>query len=140
MIPLEKNFQHLPPLMEPGGVSFYTVPVYFDTVIKLFERLGSDAYNLYVVAAELLLIGLLVNWCAGVLHGTRGTRLLRGLMVVLIAVTLIVRVLVDQLGWVRLELLYRYFILGMAFIALVAFQPELRRGLMRLGGTPFARE
>ncbi len=91
--------------MEPGGVSFYTVPVYFDTVIKLFQRLGSDAYNLYVVAAELLLIGLLVNWCAGVLHGTRGTRLLRGLMVVLIAVTLIVRVLVDQLGLVRLDLL-----------------------------------
>ncbi len=139
MVPLEKNFQHLPPLMEPGGVSFYTVPVYFDTVIKLFQRLGSDAYNLYVVAAELLLIGLLINWCAGVLHGTRGTRLLRGLMVVLIAVTLIVRVLVDQLGWVRLDLLYRYFILGMAFIALVAFQPELRRALIRAGEMRFMR-
>lgn len=139
MVPLEKDFQHSPRLMEPGGIPFYTVPVYFDTVVKLFERLGSEAYNLYVVAAELLLIGLLVNWCAGVLHGTRGTRLLRGLMVMLIAVTLVVRVLVDQLGWVRLELLYRYFILGMAFIALVAFQPELRRALIRAGEMRFMR-
>ena len=123
--------------MEPSGFSFYTVPVYFDTVARLFGRLGSEAYNLYVVAAELLLIGLLVNWCAGILHGTRGTRLLRGLLVVLIAVTLIVRVLAEQLGWVRLDLLYRYFIFGMVFIALVAFQPELRRALIRAGEMRF---
>ena len=123
--------------MEPGRLSFYTVPVYFDTLTRLFDRLGGEAYNLYVVAAELLLIGVLVNWCAGILHGTRGTRLLRGLLVLLIAVTLIVRVLADQLGWVRLDLLYRYFIFGMAFIALVAFQPELRRALIRAGEMRF---
>ena len=125
--------------MEPGRFSFYTVPVYFDTLTRLFNRLGGEAYNLYVVAAELLLIGVLVNWCAGILHGTRGTRLLRGLLVLLIAVTLIVRVLADQLGWIRLDLLYRYFIFGMAFIALVAFQPELRRALIRAGEMRFMR-
>jgi diadenylate cyclase len=125
--------------MEPGRFSFYTVPVYFDTLTRLFNRLGGEAYNLYVVAAELLLIGVLVNWCAGILHGTRGTRLLRGLLVLLIAVTLIVRVLADQLGWIRLELLYHYFIFGMAFVALVAFQPELRRALIRAGEMRFMR-
>jgi len=46
-------------------------------------------------------------------------------------------VLADQLGWVRLDLLYRYFIFGMAFIALVAFQPELRRALIRAGEMRF---
>jgi diadenylate cyclase len=115
------------------------VAVSFDTLTNLFERLGSDAYNWYVVAAELLLIGLMVNWCAGVLHGTRGTRLLRGLLVVLVAATLIVRVLADQLHWTRLGLLYQYFIIAMAFIALVAFQPELRRALMRAGDVRFMR-
>jgi diadenylate cyclase len=123
--------------MEPGGLSFYTVPVYFDTLTRLFGRLGSEGYPLYGVVAELVLIGLLVNWCAGVLHGTRGTRLLRGLLIVLVAATLIVNVLADQLGWVRLDLLYRYFIFGMAFIALVAFQPELRRALIRAGEMRF---
>ncbi len=125
--------------MEPGDLSFYTVPVNFDTLTRLLERLGSESYNIYQVAAELFLIGLLINWCAGVLHGTRGTRLLRGLLIVLIAATLIVRVLAEQLGWARLELLYRYFIIGMAFVALVAFQPELRRALIRAGEMRFMR-
>lgn len=111
----------------------------FHTLTSLFERLGSGSYNLYVVIAELVLIGLMVNWCAGVLHGTRGTRLLRGLLVVLVVATLVVRVLADQLGWIRLGLLYRYFIIGMAFIALVAFQPELRRALIRAGEVPLLR-
>lgn len=126
-----------PRLVEPIGQSFYTVLVDFDTLTSLFERLGSGSYNLYVVIAELVLIGLMVNWCAGVLHGTRGTRLLRGLLVVLVVATLVVRVLADQLGWIRLGLLYRYFIIGMAFIALVAFQPELRRALIRAGEMRF---
>lgn len=125
--------------MEPIDLSFYTVPVDFDTLTSLFDRLGSESYPLYVVLAELVLIGLVVNWCAGVLHGTRGTRLLRGLLVVLIAATLVVRLLADQLQWIRLALLYQYFIIGMAFVALVAFQPELRRALIRAGDVRFLR-
>lgn len=121
----------------PIHFSFYTVLVNFETLTRLFERF--DNYNLYVVAAELVLIGLMVNWCAGVLHGTRGTRLLRGLLVVLVAATLIVRVLADHLQWIRLALLYQYFIIGLAFIALVAFQPELRRALIRAGDVRFLR-
>ncbi len=119
------------------SISFYTVAVNFETLARLFVRFAS--YNPYIVAAELVLIGLMVNWCAGVLHGTRGTRLLRGLLIVLIAATLIVRVLADQLGWVRLDLLYHYFIIGLAFIALIAFQPELRRALIRAGDVRFLR-
>ena len=109
----------------------------FTTLTSLFSRFGNGSYHPVVVLTELFLIGLLVNWCAGVLHGTRGTRLLRGLLVVLVGVTLVVRLLSDQLGWARLDLLYNYFIIGMAFIALVAFQPELRRALMRAGEMRF---
>lgn len=125
--------------MEPGGLSFYTVAVNFDTLTSLFERFGSGSYPLYIVLAELVLIGLVVNWCAGVLHGTRGTRLLRGLLIVLVAATLVVRVLAEQLHFTRLALLYQFFIIGLAFIALVAFQPELRRALMRAGDVRFLR-
>lgn len=104
-----------------------------ETLRRLLERLAGGGYDLSQVVVELLLIGLSINWLAGVLHGTRGTRLLRGLLVVLVAVTLIVRVLAAQFGWVRLELLYRYFLVGIGFIALVVFQPELRRALTRAG-------
>ena len=125
--------------VESHGFSFYTVSVNFDTLTRLFGRLGSEGYNPFQVGAELLLIGLFVNWCARVLHGTRGARLLRGVLILLVAATLIVRVLADQFGWARFELLYRYFIIGMVFMSLVAFQPELRRALIRAGEMRFVR-
>lgn len=112
---------------------FYTDVVTWDTLQRVLQRLTSGAYNAWEVGIELLLIALCVNWCANVLHGTRGTRLLRGLLIVLVVITLIVRVLAEQLGWSRLELLYRYVVVGLALIALVAFQPELRRALIRAG-------
>lgn len=104
-----------------------------DTLLDPLRFLLSGSYQPVQVGVELLLIGISVNWCANVLHGTRGTRLLRGLLIVLVAATLIVRVLAGQLGWTRLELLYHYFIIGLGFIALVAFQPELRRALIQAG-------
>lgn len=110
-----------------------------DTLLQFVDRLRSDAYDPRAVAVELLLIGLSVHWCMGVLRGTRGTRPLRGLLMVLIAITLVVRVLSAQMGWTRLELLYNYLIFGLAFIALVAFQPELRRAVIRAGDVSFSR-
>ncbi|TWT45083.1 DisA bacterial checkpoint controller nucleotide-binding protein [Phycisphaerae bacterium RAS1] len=110
-----------------------------DTLLQFIDRLRSDAYDPRAVGVELLLIGLSVNWCMSVLRGTRGTRPLRGLLMVLIAITLVVRVLSAQMGWTRLELLYNYLIFGLAFIALVAFQPELRRAVIRAGDVSFSR-
>jgi diadenylate cyclase len=118
---------------------FYTVPVSFDTLQRLFQRILNGLSEPWEFLVEVLLIGLSINWCAGVLQGTRGTRLLRGLLILLIGVTLIVRVLAEQLGWIRLELLYRYFVTALAFIALIAFQPELRRALIRAGDMRFFR-
>ncbi|MFO0840075.1 MAG: diadenylate cyclase [Phycisphaerae bacterium] len=110
-----------------------------DTLRQFALRWYNDAYDPFALTFELLLIGVCVNWCAGVLRGTRGTRMLRGLLIVLILATLIVRVISVQMGWVRLELLYRYFIIGLGFIALVAFQPELRRAFLRAGDVSFLR-
>jgi len=111
----------------------------FDTLISLLERLGSEAYDPWAILFELFLIGISVNWCAGVLQGTRGTRLLRGLLIVLVVVTLMLRLVSVQKDYTRLELLYSYFLTGLAFIALVAFQPELRRAFIRAGEVAFLR-
>lgn len=93
--------------------------------------------SLPAVIVELLLIALSVNWCASVLHGTRGTRPLRGVLTLLVVITLAINILAAQFDWPRLALLYRYFLFGLAFIALVAFQPELRRAVIRAGDVRF---
>ena len=110
-----------------------------DMLRSLYYRLTSEAYDVPAVLVELLLIGLCVNWCAGVLQGTRGTRPLRGVLIILVAATLVVRVLTAQFEWVRLDLLYSYVLYSLAFIALVVFQPELRRAVIRVGDVRFRR-
>jgi diadenylate cyclase len=104
-----------------------------DMLKSLYFRLTSEAYDLPAVLVELVLIGLCVNWVAGILQGTRGTRPLRGVLVILVVTTLVVRALTAQFEWVRLDLLYSYILYGLAFIALVVFQPELRRAVIRVG-------
>lgn len=115
-----------------GGAPFYTVRPMGDTFTSLLYRLQGELPRILV---ELLLIALCVNWCASVLQSTRGTRPLRGVLVVLIVATIVVRVF----GWERLELLYQYVLVGLAFVALIVFQPELRRALIRVGDAPFHR-
>ena len=116
-------------------VPFYTAQRMSD-ILNSLRQIPTDPL---AVVVELLLIGTALNWCVGVLHGTRGTRLFRGIVVVLIAATLGVRVLAVQMEWVRLALLYQYFIMGLGFMALVAFQPELRRAFIRVGDVRFGR-
>jgi len=97
------------------------------------------AYSPFVVAVELLLIGLVVWWVTRFLRGTRGARLIQGFALVLVTVYVVIRLLPRTLpgdisiGWERAEFLYGRFLL-FAFVAVVvAFQPELRRALIHLG-------
>lgn len=92
-------------------------------------------YAWWRVAIELLLIGLVVYWVVRFLRGTRGARMLRGIAFVLVSLYLIVGLLADQFGLERLRFLYEKFLLFASFAIVIAFQPELRRALMRLGET-----
>ncbi len=98
-----------------------------------------QTYNAFVVALELVLIGLVV-WCVmRFLRGTRGARLVKGVAMLLVTVYVVIRLLPEDLGWERIEFLYRNFLL-FAFVAVVvAFQPELRRALIQIGQTRFFR-
>jgi diadenylate cyclase len=97
------------------------------------------SYQWWVVAIELLLIGLVVYWVLRFLRGTRGARMLRGIAFVLISLYLLVRIIGTQFGLDRIEFLYRQFLLFAAAACVVVFQPELRRALMRLGETRLFR-
>ena len=92
-----------------------------------------QTYNPLVVIAQLLVIGMVVWAVLRFLRGTRGARLLKGAAVLLASVYLVIRLLPKSVEWKRIEFLYGNFLL-FAFVAtLVAFQPELRRALIRIG-------
>ncbi|MCC5823659.1 MAG: diadenylate cyclase CdaA [Phycisphaerales bacterium] len=107
-----------------------------DRLTDLLNRLGS--YALWQVAIELLLIWVAVFAVIRFIQGTRAARALKGLIVLLVLGTVMVRVLGDD-SFQRLGYLYDRLLAVIAVALVVIFQPELRRGLIRLGETRFFR-
>jgi len=97
-----------------------------------------QSYEFLRVALELLLIGSVVYSIMRFLRGTGGEKLFKGGVVLLLGFWGI-KLLTGALDLERIGLLFKYFLVGVLVVATVAFQPELRRGLMRLGGTRFGR-
>ena len=91
--------------------------------------------NLWTVAIELILIGLVVWWIVRFLRGTRGARLFKGALLLLAVVYLVLNLVAKNLEWNRIELLFSKLMWPSFFAVLVVFQPELRRVLMRVGQT-----
>ena len=107
-----------------------------ETLIDYFRRVAE--YSWWVVLVELFLIGLVVFWVVNFLEGTRGERLFRGVLFILIAGVLILKLVGDQLGLSRLEYLYQGFLIFVLVIAVAAFQPEIRRALIRIAQPSFS--
>ncbi len=102
----------------------------FTDFVRAFQ-----SYPWWQVAIEWLLIGAVVFWVVRFLRGTRGARLLKGVVVLLIALYLIVTLVGERFGLQRIQYLYGQLLLFVSLAAVVVFQPELRRALMRLGET-----
>jgi diadenylate cyclase len=101
--------------------------------------LSLQSYAWWQIALQLLIIGSIVFAALRFLQGTRGARMLKGVAFLVIAMFLVVKVLSNRSDFAPLFFLYERF-LGLASIAiLVAFAPELRRGLVRLGETRLFR-
>jgi diadenylate cyclase len=90
-------------------------------------------------AFEALLIGLVIYLIYRSLRGTRGARVVRGFIFLLVTSFVLLRLLSDYLHMERLKSLYTALVTGMLFLAVIVFQPELRRSLMRLGDNPLFR-
>jgi diadenylate cyclase len=81
---------------------------------------------------EILLIAAVIFVALRFLEGTRGARLMQAVLAILtglLALAFVARLFQFD----RILVLYPYFVGGAFLIALVVFQPELRRGLMRIG-------
>ncbi len=85
------------------------------------------------VAIELVMIGLVVYWIVDFLEGTRGERLFWGVLFVLVAGVLMLNLVAERLHLFRIAYLYKGFLFGVLVIAVTAFQPEVRRALIRIG-------
>lgn len=98
------------------------------------------SYDLLAMVLELCLIGFVVFSVMRFLRGTGGEKLFRGVLFILLAVWGIGQLARKlNLDLERIELLFKYFLGAVLVVAVIAFQPELRRGLMRLGGTRVGR-
>lgn len=107
----------------------------WDLVLDYLVRIGQ--YPKWVVTTELLLIGLVVYWVVNFIEGTRGERLFRGVFFVLFTGSLILNLVVRRYEFDRLEFLYKGFLVAILIIAVAAFQPEIRRALIRIGQAKF---
>ena len=109
-----------------------TQPFIFDNFLTALR-----SYPAWKIGLELLVIGTVLFWVVRFLQGTRGARLLRGILVVLIGGYVAVRAFDGAFGTIALDWLYNRFLLFASVATVVVFQPELRRALMRLGDTRF---
>ena len=106
-----------------------------NAILEYLMRIGLD--ERLIVLAELLLIGLFVYAIISFLEGTRGERMFRGIIFVLVVGSLMLNLAVNTLHMERIGYLYNGFLIAVLIIAVAAFQPEIRRGLMRIGQARF---
>ncbi|MCK4658272.1 MAG: diadenylate cyclase [Phycisphaerae bacterium] len=105
----------------------------FQALANYWQRFIGDNYPWWVVLAEMLLIGAVIYAVLRSLQGTRGARLLRAAGMILLVSFLIVWLVAQKYAFSRINFLYPYFLGSLFLMTLLAFQPELRRGLIRLG-------
>src|SRR5438046_5999599 len=83
-------------------------------------------------AFEIILLSVAIYYGYLYFRGTRGAKVLTGLAIVFLTLTLISQLLnLVVIGWI-----IRSFSVFLAVALVVIFQPELRRGLAELGGHP----
>ena len=106
----------------------------------LDELRGILQRRVWTDLVEILIIGLAVHAAMRFLRGTRGARLLRGFVLLLVGSTLVVYLVANVLDLERIRVLYPFFVGSLFLVALVAFQPELRRALIKLGAAKWFPE
>jgi diadenylate cyclase len=106
-----------------------------DAIFEYLRRVYT--YPHIEVLVELALIGFVVYWFVNFLEGTRGERLFRGVIFLVVTGSLVLTFLVRHYGFERLQYLYSRFLVAILIIAVAAFQPEIRRALIRIGQPKF---
>lgn len=109
----------------------------FDNIRGLLARL--ESYSLWEVGLEIALIWGGVYAITRFVQGTRAAGALKGLLVLLVLLTVVGRVVSGEDTFPRLRYLYDRLLAVVAVGLVVIFAPELRRAAIRIGETPFFR-
>jgi diadenylate cyclase len=86
---------------------------------------------------QILAIAFVLYFVLKFLQGTRGAGVLRGLVIIMVGAYIAAYFAPDQLSQIA-HLMQRFMAYALVAVVIV-FQPELRRGLTRLGQNPFIR-
>ena len=110
------------------------IPRYLNYVLTTYK------FQWASVLLELVVIGIVIYSIMRFLRGTGGEKLIKGIIFLLLGIWG-VGILAQKLNLDidRIRLLSKYFLGAVLVVAAVAFQPELRRGLIRLGVTRLGR-
>ena len=111
--------------------------MHLERLQDLLDRL--TGYSAIEVGIELVLIWIVVFVVLRFVQGTRAAGALKGLLVIIVAATIMARIFGGQDAFVRVGYLYDRLIALVAVALIVIFQPELRRALVRLGETSIFR-
>lgn len=103
------------------------------------QRLMGSGAGLWGVLVELLLIAIVTHAALRFLKGTRGWRVLKSFGLIIVTSFLVLRLVAERLHLERIIFLYPYFFNGVVLTTLIAFQPEIRRGFIRLGDARWLR-
>jgi len=99
--------------------------------VRFFFEQAAD--RPWVSLIEILLIGGVVYAILRSLEGTRGARLIRAVLTILVVSFAVVWLIAERFQLDRVNAIYPYFILAVFLVSLVAFQSDLRRSMLRLG-------
>ena len=97
-----------------------------------FHEIAQMFFDRWRSAFEIVLLSVVIYYGYLYFRGTRGAKVLTGLAIVFLTLTLISQLL----NLVVISFLIRSFSVFLAVALVVIFQPELRRGLAELGGHP----
>ncbi len=114
------------------ALSLISQATQFPMIDMYAQRFRNGEWWSWRAMTELFLIGVVIYFILRFLEGTRGARLLQAVLVILVAF-LGLALIAHVLGLTHILVLYPFFVGGSFLVTLVVFQPELRRGLMRIG-------
>jgi diadenylate cyclase len=109
-------------------------------MVRTIEQIFGN-YRGFDIVIEIAVIWSCVYLVVRFLKGTRGAGIIKGLALLAVVVTLLIKVLgqtTDMLG--RLNFIYDGFLGVAAILLIVVFQPELRQFMIRLGHARFFRQ
>ncbi|MEX0774701.1 MAG: diadenylate cyclase CdaA [Phycisphaeraceae bacterium] len=90
-------------------------------------------YPRHEVVVEIVVVWLVVYLVLRFLRGTRGARAIKGMAMIFIVATIVIKLLTSDSAYERLNFLYGSLMWFAGIALVIVFQPEIRRAAVRLG-------